>query len=224
MLWQFQVNIKGDAAIHKHTSIFPQAPLPSRLPHNIEQSSLPLIHFKSSRGDTGLIPGLGGSYVLQILSLLPGARAPKQERMPQWEAQAVQLGSSPRSPLPPKAMCSRGDPAQPKIDNYLSPLHFTYDSESLLNFPQHTHLQVRGHDPENGSWALTQVTFGFPRQKKRAWFVCLRDIPGQRNFQLPWVSVNSTEKEWPILHLWVYFKKHTYWIFSFKKKSFLKGF
>ena len=99
---------------------------------------------------------------------------------------------------------------QPKINNYLSPLHFTYDSESLLNFPQHTHLQLRGHDPENGSWALTQVTFAFPRQKKRAWFVCLRDIPGQRNFQLPWVSVNSTEKEWPILHLWVYFKKHTY--------------
>ena len=29
-----------DSAIHIHVSIFPQTPFPSRLPHNIEQSSL----------------------------------------------------------------------------------------------------------------------------------------------------------------------------------------
>jgi len=29
-----------DSAIHSHVSILPQTPLPSRLPHNIEQSSL----------------------------------------------------------------------------------------------------------------------------------------------------------------------------------------
>ena len=29
-----------DSAIHTHVSIFPQTPLPSRLPHDIEQSSL----------------------------------------------------------------------------------------------------------------------------------------------------------------------------------------
>ena len=29
-----------DSAIHIHVSILPQTPLPSRLPHNIEQSSL----------------------------------------------------------------------------------------------------------------------------------------------------------------------------------------
>ena len=39
-----------DSAIHIHISILPQIPLPSRLPHNIEQSSLCytllVIHFK----------------------------------------------------------------------------------------------------------------------------------------------------------------------------------
>ena len=30
-----------DSDIHTHVSIFPQTPLPSRLPHNFEQSSLP---------------------------------------------------------------------------------------------------------------------------------------------------------------------------------------
>ena len=34
MLWQFQVNSE---AIHMHVSILPQAPLPSRPPHNTEQ-------------------------------------------------------------------------------------------------------------------------------------------------------------------------------------------
>ena len=29
-----------ESAIHIHVSILPQTPLPSRLPHNIEQSSL----------------------------------------------------------------------------------------------------------------------------------------------------------------------------------------
>ena len=29
-----------DSAIHIHVSILPQTPVPSRLPHNIEQSSL----------------------------------------------------------------------------------------------------------------------------------------------------------------------------------------
>ena len=29
-----------DSAIHSHVSILPQTPRPSRLPHNIEQSSL----------------------------------------------------------------------------------------------------------------------------------------------------------------------------------------
>ena len=29
-----------DSAIHIHVSILPQTPFPSRLPHNIEQSSL----------------------------------------------------------------------------------------------------------------------------------------------------------------------------------------
>ena len=29
-----------DSAVHIHVSIFPQTPLPSRLPHNIEQTSL----------------------------------------------------------------------------------------------------------------------------------------------------------------------------------------
>ena len=29
-----------DSAMHTHVSILPQTPLPSRLPHNIEQSSL----------------------------------------------------------------------------------------------------------------------------------------------------------------------------------------
>ena len=31
---------QSDSAIHIHVSILPQTPLPSRLPHNIEQSSL----------------------------------------------------------------------------------------------------------------------------------------------------------------------------------------
>ena len=31
---------QGDSAIHTHVSILPQTPLPSRLPHNIEPSSL----------------------------------------------------------------------------------------------------------------------------------------------------------------------------------------
>ena len=31
---------QSNSAIHIHVSIFPQIPLPSRLPHNIEQSSL----------------------------------------------------------------------------------------------------------------------------------------------------------------------------------------
>ena len=31
---------RRDSAIHIHVSILPQTPLPSRLPHNIEQSSL----------------------------------------------------------------------------------------------------------------------------------------------------------------------------------------
>ena len=30
---------QSDSAIHIHVSILPQTPLPSRLPHNIEQSS-----------------------------------------------------------------------------------------------------------------------------------------------------------------------------------------
>ena len=29
-----------DSAIHIHVSVFPQTPLPFRLPHNIEQSSM----------------------------------------------------------------------------------------------------------------------------------------------------------------------------------------
>ena len=31
---------QGDSALHRHVSILPQIPFPSRLPHNIEQSSL----------------------------------------------------------------------------------------------------------------------------------------------------------------------------------------
>ena len=34
------MNSKGDSAIHIHVPILPQTPFPSRLPHNIEQSSL----------------------------------------------------------------------------------------------------------------------------------------------------------------------------------------
>ena len=54
--------------MHIHVSILLQAPLPSRLPHNIEQSSLQDFHGGSdskesacNAGDPTLIPGLGGS-------------------------------------------------------------------------------------------------------------------------------------------------------------------
>ena len=40
MLWQFQVTSKGTQPYMHKLSILPQTPLPSRPPHNIEQSSL----------------------------------------------------------------------------------------------------------------------------------------------------------------------------------------
>ena len=46
MLCQFQVNSKGTQPIGIHASILTQTPLPSRLPQNIEQSSLLVIHCK----------------------------------------------------------------------------------------------------------------------------------------------------------------------------------
>lgn len=57
-----------------------------------------------------------------------------------------------------KPTCRSEKPAQPEINNLLPLLHFTHDSENLLNFPQHTHLQLQERDPprpfpvhENGS-------------------------------------------------------------------------
>ena len=35
--------LQRDSVIHKHVSVLPQTPLPSRLPHNIEQSSMSYI-------------------------------------------------------------------------------------------------------------------------------------------------------------------------------------
>ena len=40
MLWKPQGGQKRDSAIHTHVSILPQTPLPARLPHDTEQSSL----------------------------------------------------------------------------------------------------------------------------------------------------------------------------------------
>ena len=64
----------------------------------------------ASAGDRGLIPGLGGSHMPQsnwahapqLLSLcyeahMPRAYAPQQKAQ-QWEAHALQLGSSPHLP------------------------------------------------------------------------------------------------------------------------------
>ena len=36
----WEKKMQRDSAIHIHVSILPQTPLPSRLPHNIEQNSL----------------------------------------------------------------------------------------------------------------------------------------------------------------------------------------
>ena len=64
----------------------------------------------ANAGDTGLIPGLGGFHRLQSnyahvpqLPRCPRARAPQQEKPPQWEAHAPQLERSPRS-LPPEKL------------------------------------------------------------------------------------------------------------------------
>ena len=64
----------------------------------------------ASAGDTGLIPGLGGShmpqnnwaYVPRLLSLCYEAHTPRayapQQKSQQWEAHALQLESSPYLP------------------------------------------------------------------------------------------------------------------------------
>jgi len=73
------------AAVHMHVSILPQTPLPSRLPHNTEQSSLCytvaqllwlsidwlIIHFKYSIIYMSVLTSLLASLVAQRLKHLP---------------------------------------------------------------------------------------------------------------------------------------------------------
>ena len=76
---------------HIRVSILPQAPLPPRLPHNIEQNSL------CSRAQE---PQL-------LKPTWPRVPAVQQEKPPQREVHAPQLKKSPHS---------NEDPAQPKIN------------------------------------------------------------------------------------------------------------
>ena len=60
----------------------------------------------ANAGDTGSSPGPGRSHMPrnnwacapQLLSLRSRARAPQQEKPPQWEARALQRRVTPRSP------------------------------------------------------------------------------------------------------------------------------
>ena len=55
----------------------------------------------ANAGDTGSIPGPGRSHMLRATTTeacAPRARAPKQEKPPQWEACCIATKSSPRSP------------------------------------------------------------------------------------------------------------------------------
>ena len=48
------------------------------------------------------------------------ARAPQQEKPPQWEVCVLHLDSSPPSPQLEKTWCNNEDPAQPKINKYIT--------------------------------------------------------------------------------------------------------
>ena len=97
----------------------------------------------ANEGNTGSIPGPGRSHMPQSdqvcepqllnlssravdLQLLkpthPRARAP-QEKLPQCEAQSLQLESSPYSPKPDKSPCSNEDPAKTKYINTVIKIH-----------------------------------------------------------------------------------------------------
>ena len=83
----------------------------------------------ANAGAVGLFPGQGRShmlqsnwaYVSQLLSLgaatteahTPGARAPQQEKPPQWDVCKPQLESSPCSLQPEESPSNIKDPAQP---------------------------------------------------------------------------------------------------------------
>ena len=71
----------------------------------------------ANAGDTGSIPDLARSHLLQLLEpVCPGVCASRQEKPLQWEAHAPQLESSSCSPQLQKSLSSTEDPVQPKIN------------------------------------------------------------------------------------------------------------
>ena len=72
----------------------------------------------ANAGDTGSVPGLGTSISLWAAKpVCPGACARQQEKPPQREACAPQLGSSPRSPQQEQTLPSKEAQSSQKVKN-----------------------------------------------------------------------------------------------------------